>query len=155
MDQWEQSVILRFGRFNRVAGPGFHWTIPFVKYALKRSVVTTTTALRPQSVVTLDGKVVTSEAVVRWRVSDVKTFTLDVWDGTNVIIDSTQGAIANALRAVNSDDPELPKKILSESRKALTKYGIAVEAVTLTALAPVRVIRLIGAQPAPEETSNI
>lgn len=150
VDSWQGGVILRLGKYHRTIMPGFHWRIPFVETAVLQSVVTTTTALRPQSVVTKDGKVMTTEAVVRWSVSDPKAYILDIWDGPNVIIDSAQGAIANALRAVDSDSSDLPKKILAESRKALTKYGINVEAVTLTTLAPVRVIRLIGVQQVQE-----
>jgi regulator of protease activity HflC (stomatin/prohibitin superfamily) len=151
IDQWQQGVVLRFGRFNRVVGPGFHWVIPFVEHTVDQSVVTTTTALKPQSVVTKAGVVVTVEAVVRWSVSDVKTYTIDIWDGSNVIVDSAQGAIAETLRGTTIDDPVLNKSILHESRKALSRFGIRVENVTLTTLAPVKVIRLIGAsQPATE-----
>ena len=150
VNHWERAVVLRLGKFQRELEPGFHWTVPFIDQVVCRSVVTTTTALKPQSVTTSDGKVITAEAVVRWNVSNIRVFALDIWDGNNVIIDSTQGAIASALRSLDSNSPEIPRKILTESRKALAKFGITVEAVTLTTLAPVRVIRLIGVQPATE-----
>lgn len=157
VDSWQGGVILRLGKYHRTITPGFHWRIPFLEVAVVQSVVTTTTALRPQSVVTRDGKVMTTEAVVRWSVADAKAYILDIWDGPNVIIDSAQGAIANALRAVDSDSAELPKKILTETRRALSKYGISVEAVTLTTMAPVRVIRLIGVQQVqePEQLGSV
>ena len=31
--QWEKVAILRFGKFCRVAGPGFYVVVPFVEYA--------------------------------------------------------------------------------------------------------------------------
>lgn len=150
VEEWQGGVILRLGKYSRSVDPGFHWLIPFVDTAVVQSVVTTTTALRPQSVVMKDGKVVTTEAVVRWRVVDVKAYTLGIWDGPNVIIDSAQGAIASALRDLEFDSNEIHKKILAESRKALKGYGISVEAVTLTTMAPVKVIRLIGVQQVQE-----
>lgn len=154
VDHWQEAVILRFGVFNRVLPPGFHFKLPFAEQAILQSVVPTTTALRPQSVVTKDGRIVTTEAVVRWSVSDVKAFTVDIWDGQNVIIDITQGAIADAVRSLDFDAGNLTRRITSESRKALSNYGITVEAVTLTTLAPVRVVRLIGATPHPNDNQN-
>ena len=29
--QWEKVVVLRFGRFNRVSGPGLFWTFPIIE----------------------------------------------------------------------------------------------------------------------------
>ena len=31
--EWERSVVLRFGKFNRVAGPGLIFMIPLVEYS--------------------------------------------------------------------------------------------------------------------------
>jgi regulator of protease activity HflC (stomatin/prohibitin superfamily) len=152
VDQWQQAVVLRCGRFHRVIGPGFHWRIPFAERSVEYSVVTTTTNLPAQTVVTGDGRTVTAEAVVRWSVDDVRVFATEIWDGANVIGDSCQGAIANALRSLAFDAPELRRAVLDESRRALKRFGIKVEAVTFTTLAPVRVLRLIGGpafDPAP------
>jgi regulator of protease activity HflC (stomatin/prohibitin superfamily) len=153
VEQWQEGVILRFGKFRRTLCPGFHWMIPWVDKPVCVSAVTTTTALKAQSVVTKDGRVVTAEAVVRWRLQDVKAFVLDVWDADNVIIDSTQGAIADALRSVELSSPELHRRVLLESRRALVRFGVKVEAVTLTTLAPVKVLRLIGGHANPEPSS--
>ena len=30
--EWEKAVVMRFGRFNRVAGPGIVFTIPIVEF---------------------------------------------------------------------------------------------------------------------------
>ena len=151
VDQWQQAVVLRFGKFNRVVGPGLHLMIPLVDRAMVQSVVTTTTVLRPQSVAVRSGKVFTVEAIIRWSITDVKAFTLEIWDGANVIIDSAQGDIANTLRCMDADFVDLERKILEKCRKSLAKYGIRVEAVTLTTLAPVKVLRLIGVQSVPGE----
>lgn len=153
VNPWQRGCVLRFGRFNREIGPGIHWLIPFVDRAVTANVVTTTTALPAQSVMTRDGKVVTVEAIVRWSVSDVRLFLLDIWDGQNLITDSVQGAIADAIRDLPLDAPELEKRILSKSRSAVSRFGISVEAVRLTTMALVRVIRLIG-HPQPQPTSE-
>lgn len=150
IDQWQRGVVLRFGKYRTTFDPGLHFVIPFVDNAITPSVVTTTTALRPQSVVTADGKVVTVESIIRWSISDARAFVLDIWDGPNVIIDSAQGSIAEILRDVDSKCIDMERKILEKCRKSLARYGIKVETVTLTTLAPVKVLRLIGVQKVEE-----
>lgn len=34
--QWERVVILHFGRFGRIAGPGLYVTVPFIEYIATR-----------------------------------------------------------------------------------------------------------------------
>lgn len=143
VDQWQGGVILRLGLFRRTATPGFHWKWPFMETAQLYSTVVTTTALDAQSIMAEDRKVYTVEGVVRWRVDDVKPFACDIWDGENVIIDSAKSAIAETVR--NEGVADISTKVTTKSRRTLKKYGIYVEEVTITTLAPIRCLRLIGA----------
>jgi len=142
VDQWQSGVILRFGVFSRVLRPRFHWKIPFVESAVEHFTVVTTTSLSPQSVIAPDGKVYTAEGVVRWRVDDIKTYACDVWDSENVIVDSAMSAIADIIRSEGIH--EVSGKVTTKSRRTLKKYGIHVEEVTLTTLAPIKCLRLVG-----------
>lgn len=142
VDQWQGGVILRFGKFHREIPPGFHWKIPFVESAVVVSSVVTTTSLSAQSVITPEGAVFTAEGVVRWRVENVKPFTCDIWDGENVIVDSAKSSIAETLK--NEGIVDISQKVTIKSRRSLKRYGIYVEEITITTLAPVKCIRLIG-----------
>lgn len=144
VDQWQGGVILRFGTFHRPITPGFHWKIPFAETATLQSTVVTTTCLSAQSVLSADEKVYTAEGVVRWRVDDIKPFICDVWDSENVIIDSAKSAIADTLR--NEGILDISNKVTTKSRRSLKKYGIYVEEITITTLAPIKCIRLVGAR---------
>ena len=142
--QWQGGVILRFGVFRRTLSPGFHWKMPFVDQAVEHFTVVTTTSLSPQSVISTDGQVYTAEGVVRWRVDDIKTYSCDVWDSENVIVDSAMSAIAETIRTEGVSD--IAGKVTTKSRRSLKKYGIHVEEITLTTLAPIMCIRMVGAR---------
>lgn len=146
INPWQRGCVLRLGKFQREIGSGVHFLIPFVDRVVSASTVTTTTSLSAQSVMTADNKVVTVEAIVRWSVVDTKKFLLDIWDGTNLITDSVQGAIADAIREAPFESPGLEQEILEKSVAAVLKFGICIEAVRLTTMAPVKVLRLIGHQ---------
>lgn len=152
VDQWQAGVVLRFGRFHRVISPGFHWKLPFAETASLQSVVITTTSLSAQSVMAPDEKVYTAEGVVRWRVDDIKPYVCEIWDSENVIIDSAKSAIAETIR--NEGLVDISGKVTIKSRRSLKRYGIYVEEITITTLAPVKCIRLIGAAPAADNNTS-
>jgi len=149
VDQWQAAVILRLGKFHHSIMPGFHWKIPFVDSAMIQSAVVTTTSLSAQSIIAPDEKVYTAEGVVRWRVDDIKPFVCDVWDSENVIIDGAKSAIAETIRTEGIGD--ISSKVTTKTRRALKKYGIHVEEITITTLAPIRCIRLVGARFATDQ----
>lgn len=149
VDQWQSGIVLRFGRFHRIILPGFHWKLPFVETVSMQPVVVTTTSLSAQSIIAPDGKVYTAEGVVRWRVEDVKPFICDVWDSENVIIDGAKSAIAETIRTEGVE--EVAPKVTIKTRRALKKYGIHIEEITITTLAPIKCIRLIGDRIAHEQ----
>jgi len=141
IDPWQAGVILRLGKFNRKLDVGFSWKIPFIETAITQNTATTTTSLSAQSVVAPDGIVYTVEGVVKWSVSDIRPYACDIWDGENVIIDSAKSAMAEVISKHGAKD--IGNQVASKARLALKKYGIAVDTVTITTLAPVRCFRLI------------
>jgi regulator of protease activity HflC (stomatin/prohibitin superfamily) len=141
VDPWEAGVILRLGNFNRKIGVGMHFKIPFIENAIIQNTATTTTSLSAQSIVAPDGIVYTVEGVVKWSVSDIRPFACDIWDSENVIIDSAKSAMADVISKHGAKD--IGNQVATKSRIALRKYGIAVDTITITTLAPVKCFRLI------------
>ena len=72
-DQWEKAVILRFGRFRGLKGPGLFWIIPVVDVIShlvdQRVRVTDVTA---ESALTRDTVPVNVDAIVFWLVWDAR-----------------------------------------------------------------------------------
>jgi membrane protease subunit HflK len=150
IDPWQAGVILRLGKFSRKLDIGFHWKMPFIETAITQNTATTTTSLSAQSIAAPDGIIYTVEGVVKWSVSDVKPYACDIWDSENVIIDSAKSAIAEIIGKHGVKD--MGNQVATKARLALRKYGIAVDTVTITTLAPVKCFRIIysGNQPIQE-----
>ncbi len=68
--QWEQGVVLRFGRLIGVRDPGLRLIIPFVDQMIKVDKRIVTYVLEPQAVITRDNVTIRVNAVVYFRVED-------------------------------------------------------------------------------------
>lgn len=98
--EWERSVVLRFGKFNRVAGPGLIFMIPLVEYsAATVDMRMRSTAFKAEHVLTADLVPVDVDAVLFWTVwdagkacSEVKNFGLVYWVAQTTLRD-VMGAV--------------------------------------------------------------
>ncbi len=68
LPEWERGVILRFGRFTDVRGPGLIILIPFVEKIIKTDIRTVTMDIKPQDVISKDNISLQVDAVVYFRV---------------------------------------------------------------------------------------
>jgi regulator of protease activity HflC (stomatin/prohibitin superfamily) len=79
--QWEKAVILRFGKFHSLKGPGFFWIIPIVDSVVNwidhRVNVTPFSA---EKTLTKDTVPVDVDAVLFWLVWDAQKAALEVAD---------------------------------------------------------------------------
>lgn len=146
VSDFEGGVILRFGRYNRVITPGLHWKFPLADNAIITSIVTTTMALRPQTLTTKDDLTIVLSAIVKYHITDVRAYLLDIWDSADVINDLTLGAIRETVASVNYNDlhgnlieEEVHKTIKNEA----LRYGVDIHKVTFSDLGKVRSLRLI------------
>lgn len=144
---YEEAVVLRFGRFHRVAKPGFHWRVPFIDEPINQHVVVTTISLAPQSLYTKDKQNIVVKGVIKYRIADIKTFILEVYDAQDAISDMTQSIIKNIIMDKALDeciDPEIDNTLAKKARVEAKKWGVEIQQVTLTDLAPIRSFRLIN-----------
>jgi regulator of protease activity HflC (stomatin/prohibitin superfamily) len=54
LNQYERAVVSRLGRYERTAGPGLYFPIPFIEWQVKVDLRTQTTAVEPQEAITRD-----------------------------------------------------------------------------------------------------
>ena len=79
--QWERAVVLRFGRFVGLRGPGLFWVLPFVDRVsswIDQRTITTTFAA--EQTLTSDTVPVNVDAVLFWMVHDAEKAALEVQD---------------------------------------------------------------------------
>lgn len=148
IEQHNRGVRLRFGKLKGgELAPGFYWKIPFADNILECLVTITTESLGTQSLLTKDNINIVVNSAAKYRVSDSVVYMLEVTDAISAISDMTKGIIKEIvmersweLCRSNKMDDDITKKARSEAKK----WGIEIIKITITDLAPVRSIRLIG-----------
>lgn len=97
-DQWEKAVILRFGRFVGLRGPGLFWIAPIIdkipEWIDHRVMVTTFSA---EKTLTKDTVPVDVDAVLFWLVWDAEKAALEVEDYRNAISWAAQTALREVI----------------------------------------------------------
>ena len=97
-NQWEKAVVLRFGKFRALRGPGLFFVIPIVdeiSHLIDQRVrVTDVTA---ESALTRDTVPVDVDAIVFWTVWDAQKSVLEVSDYFAAIAMSAQTALREAI----------------------------------------------------------
>lgn len=144
---YEQAVLLRFGKFNRVLLPGIHFKIPFFDEVIEQHVVTTTLSLDAQSLYTKDKQNIVVKGLIKYKIADVKIFLLEVYDAKDALSDMSQSIIKNVIMSMTMEectDAEIDNTLTKKVRVEAKKWGVDVQQVTLTDLAPIRSFRLIN-----------
>lgn len=144
---YEEAVMLRFGVFKKVLKPGLHFKIPMFDEVIDQHVVITTLSLDAQSLYTMDKQNIVVKGVIKYKIGDVKTFLLEVYDAQDALSDMSQSIIKNVIMSMTLEectDMELDNTLTKKVRVEARKWGVEVQQVTLTDLAPIRSFRLIN-----------
>jgi regulator of protease activity HflC (stomatin/prohibitin superfamily) len=140
------GVQLRMGRLLRVLeGGGWYWKIPFADRIDTENVVPRTERLTGLATTTADGKAIGFDAVITYRIHDVQKALLDVFDLKDAIADSCAGIIGATLSNCTWSaivHGETSEALTAECRKRGWKWGVEIQLVQLTGVAPVRNLRV-------------
>lgn len=96
--QWERAVVLRFGRFVGLRGPGLFWITPFVDRVstwIDQRTITTTFAA--EQTLTSDTVPVNVDAVLFWMVHDAEKAALEVQDYAQAVSWAAQTALRDII----------------------------------------------------------
>jgi regulator of protease activity HflC (stomatin/prohibitin superfamily) len=148
LEPYEQGVRIRLGKGIKVLGPGFHWRLPMkIDRIIFESVVMKTKSLGAVSTTTADGKQVGFEVVVSYKVNDIETALLKVYEVDDAIKDACAGTVGQFLSSVawaEMNTQETADKLTAACRKRGWKYGVEVMSVQLAGVSLVRNIRLMN-----------
>jgi len=144
VDQWEQGVYLRTGKFSKVVYPGLNFKIPFFDQILTTPVITQTVNLKPQTVTSEDEKSIVLTSIVRYHIHDVQRFLLGVMHANDVLVDTTQGIIRDMVEGCKWDDLyDLGSVVTPEVNEQVNKWGITVEQISFPDLGQIVTYRLM------------
>jgi regulator of protease activity HflC (stomatin/prohibitin superfamily) len=139
--QWERAVILRLGRFRKVAGPGYFWTIPVVdRIAAWIDHRVMVTPFGAEKTLTRDTVPVNVDAVLFWVVWDANKAALEVKNYRMAISWAAQTALRDIIGKMDLADILVGReKIDAELQEIIdrrtTPWGITVESVEIRDIA--------------------
>jgi regulator of protease activity HflC (stomatin/prohibitin superfamily) len=136
-DQWEKAVVLRFGRFRGLRGPGIFWIIPVVDripmWIDHRVMVTPFNA---EKTLTKDTVPVDVDAVLFWLVWDAEKAALEVEDYRTAIGWAAQTALREVIGQMTLADILVGRARMDEDLQKIidartTPWGVTVQSVEI------------------------
>ena len=101
IQQYQQGLIERFGRYRKTLDPGLHMIIPFIEKIRKIDMREQVVDVQPQEVITKDNVVVTVDAVVYYQATDPVKLSYNV---ANFILAATKLAQTNLRNVIGDMD---------------------------------------------------
>jgi regulator of protease activity HflC (stomatin/prohibitin superfamily) len=135
--QWEKAVILRFGKFRKMVGPGLFWILPLVDtiatWIDHRVMVTPFSA---EKTLTKDTVPVDVDAVLFWMVWDAQKAALEVENYRTAIAWAAQTALREIIGQMSLADILIGRSKMDEDLQKIidertTPWGVTVQSVEI------------------------
>ncbi len=134
--EWEEAIILRFGKFQRLVGPGFFFKWPFAETFLKQDRRIITLDVSRQEVMTKDNISVSVDAVVFMKVVNTKDSLVNIQNVWNSVMKYAQTTMRDVVGDVELDDvlarrDEIANKIEKIVERETRDWGVDIISVNL------------------------
>lgn len=136
-NQWEKAVVLRFGKFRGLSGPGVFWIIPVIdtiaEWIDHRVMVSPFSA---EKTLTKDTVPVDVDAVLFWVVWDAEKAALEVEEYRSAITWASQTALREVIGSLDLADILVGRAKMDEELQRIidqrtTPWGISVQSVEI------------------------
>ncbi|MCD6246887.1 MAG: SPFH domain-containing protein [Candidatus Diapherotrites archaeon] len=97
LPEWERGVVLTFGRFSSLRGPGINFIIPGIQKLIRVDMRINTADIPKQEVITKDNITLLVNAVVYYRVEDAAKAVIKIQDYAYAIRQYAQGALRDII----------------------------------------------------------
>jgi len=101
LQEYERAIVFRFGKFDKVAGPGWLFVMPFIYSVIKVDLRVQTLEISPQEVVTRDNIKLTVDAIVYMHVSDPRSAIINVEDYKDAAVSFIQANLRDVMGKLN------------------------------------------------------
>jgi regulator of protease activity HflC (stomatin/prohibitin superfamily) len=130
VDEYEQGVVLRMGRYHRQLGPGWHWVIPlFVERVIVDNVVPRTMNMGSLNLTTSDGMQIGIGVIITAKIHDIRKALLCVEAVDDAMRDVCYAEIATVVHTHTWGDlqkEDINEKLLKACRPRAFTYGIEI-----------------------------
>ena len=140
--EYERGVVYRFGKYHRVAEPGWRFVIPVIETFVKYDLRTETIDIPPQEVITKDAVKLKIDAIIYLRVDDpVKAELYVEEDYRKAIEEHVKGRIRNLVGSMELDElygkiDTVNKQLREDVQKLAIEWGVMIVNVELISVAP-------------------
>ncbi len=134
--EWEEAIILRFGKFQRLVGPGFFFKWPFAESFLQQDKRIITLDVSRQEVMTKDNISVSIDAVVFMRVINTKDSLVNIQNLWNSVMKYAQTTLRDVVGNVELDEvlarrDEIAENIQKIVERETQEWGVDIISVNL------------------------
>jgi membrane protease subunit HflK len=148
VQEGQQAVITRFGRYNSTVGAGFNWRLPYpierheVVYVTQiRSVdvgrdnVIRATGLKESAMLTEDENIVEIKFAVQYRLSDARAWLFESKNPQDAVVSAAETAVREVVGKMKMDSAlaeerdQIGPRVRTLMQKLLDQYKIGVEVV--------------------------
>ncbi|MCC7119477.1 MAG: slipin family protein [Anaerolineales bacterium] len=135
--QWEKAVVLRFGKFKGLKGPGVFWMIPIIDtIATWIDHRVTVTSFSAEKTLTKDTVPVDVDAVLFWMVWDAEKAALEVRDYQTALSWAAQTALREIIGQMELADILVGRTKMDEELQRVidertTPWGVTVQSVEI------------------------
>ncbi len=135
-NQYERAVVLRLGRYQRTAGPGLYYLIPFIDRAQTVDLRTMTTEVAQQEAITKDNVPVKINAVIWRRTIDPRSAVIEVMNVGEAVVQVAVTSLRNVIGQHTLDDVLKEQETISTALQAsidrvTEPWGVKVERVQM------------------------
>lgn len=140
-----RGLIERLGKYNKFAGPGFHWIIPFIDRMYLINITEQMIDAKPQEIITNDNLNATVDAQVYFKVigteESVKSSLYNVDDYTFQIVNLARTTLRNiigtlTLRSANSERGKMNDELHRTLKNETESWGIIIVRTELKEIDP-------------------
>jgi regulator of protease activity HflC (stomatin/prohibitin superfamily) len=136
-DQWQRVVVLRLGKFKRLAGPGIFMIIPILdEAAIWLDMRVRTVFFTAEKTLTKDNVPVNVDAVMFWTVVDPMKAALEVEDYQKTVVWAAQTALRDIIGRTELYEMLVGREQIDEEIKRLidqrtNPWGVSVRSVEI------------------------
>jgi len=134
--EWEEAIILRFGKFQRLVGPGLFFKWPYIETFLKQDKRIINLDIQRQEVMTKDNISVTVDAVVFVKVVNTKYSIVNIRNVWDSVMKYAQTTMRDVVGDVELDEllarrDEVAEKIANIVERETQEWGVDITSVKL------------------------
>jgi regulator of protease activity HflC (stomatin/prohibitin superfamily) len=134
--EWEKSIVFRLGKFSRILSSGLNFKLPFIENYIKVDIRLMTMDIKRQEVITKDNISCYVDAVVFYKVVNVKKAIIDVGNYLRNIEQQSLAALRDVVGEKELDELLSKKDLIAKSikenvDKKVETWGIDIDQVKL------------------------